>query len=145
MGHGLELAASAVQVSWAVPPLLETLVAKRPGGCWPGRKPPGHRERGEQGALGHPPLCPRRMEAMARMAAMKDRQQKDISQYNLEIRELERLYDHETKLKSFLLVKLNERVELEEQARKEEGTPWRSAPTSPVVVSPSLAQQVKAA
>ncbi|KAF5929303.1 hypothetical protein HPG69_019324 [Diceros bicornis minor] len=61
-----------------------------------------------------------RLEAMARMAAMKDRQQKDISQYNLEIRELERVYDHETKLKSFLLVKLNDRIEFEEQAKKEE-------------------------
>uniref|UniRef100_A0A8C9Q5M0 Coiled-coil domain containing 63 n=1 Tax=Spermophilus dauricus TaxID=99837 RepID=A0A8C9Q5M0_SPEDA len=39
--------------------------------------------------------------AMARMAAMKDRQQKDISEYNLEIQELERLYDHEVKLKWF--------------------------------------------
>nr|XP_048303345.1 coiled-coil domain-containing protein 63 isoform X1 [Myodes glareolus] len=61
-----------------------------------------------------------RVEAMARMAAMKDRQQKDISQYNLEIRELERLYAHETKLKSFLLVKLNDRSEFEEQAKKQE-------------------------
>uniref|UniRef100_A0A8C3WHX5 Coiled-coil domain containing 63 n=1 Tax=Catagonus wagneri TaxID=51154 RepID=A0A8C3WHX5_9CETA len=61
-----------------------------------------------------------RLEAMARMAAMKDRQQKDVSQYNLEIRELERLYAHETKLKSFLLVKLNDRLEFEEQAKKEE-------------------------
>ncbi|CAO2629514.1 Coiled-coil domain-containing protein 63, partial [Lemmus lemmus] len=61
-----------------------------------------------------------RIEAMARMAAMKDRQQKDISQYNLEIRELERLYAHETKLKSFLLVKLNDRSEFEEQAKKVE-------------------------
>nr|XP_020745654.1 coiled-coil domain-containing protein 63 isoform X3 [Odocoileus virginianus texanus] len=61
-----------------------------------------------------------RLEAMARMAAMKDRQQKDISQYSLEIRELERVYDHETKLKSFLLVKLNDRLEFEEQSKKEE-------------------------
>nr|XP_012637793.1 coiled-coil domain-containing protein 63 [Microcebus murinus]XP_012637794.1 coiled-coil domain-containing protein 63 [Microcebus murinus] len=61
-----------------------------------------------------------RLEAMARMAAMKDRQQKDISQYNLEIRELERLYAHETKLKSFLLCKLNDRTEFEEQSKKEE-------------------------
>ncbi|XP_016058515.1 PREDICTED: coiled-coil domain-containing protein 63 [Miniopterus natalensis] len=60
-----------------------------------------------------------RLEAMARMAAMKDRQQKDISQYNLEIRELERVYAHETKLKSFLLIKLNDRMEFEEQAKKE--------------------------
>ncbi|XP_051682788.1 coiled-coil domain-containing protein 63 isoform X1 [Oryctolagus cuniculus] len=61
-----------------------------------------------------------RLEAMARMAVMKDRQQKDISQYNLEIRELERLYAHETQLKSFLLIKLNDRVDFEEQAKKEE-------------------------
>uniref|UniRef100_A0A2K5DUK6 Coiled-coil domain containing 63 n=1 Tax=Aotus nancymaae TaxID=37293 RepID=A0A2K5DUK6_AOTNA len=61
-----------------------------------------------------------RVEAMARMAAMKDRQKKDISQYNLEIRELERLYAHENKLKSFLLVKLNDRNEFEEQAKREE-------------------------
>uniref|UniRef100_H0X3K1 Coiled-coil domain containing 63 n=1 Tax=Otolemur garnettii TaxID=30611 RepID=H0X3K1_OTOGA len=61
-----------------------------------------------------------RLEAMARMAAMKDRQQKDISQYNLEIRELERLYAHENKLKSFLLSKLNDRTEFEEQAKRTE-------------------------
>ncbi|XP_006865557.1 PREDICTED: coiled-coil domain-containing protein 63 [Chrysochloris asiatica] len=61
-----------------------------------------------------------RLEAMARMAALKDRQQKDISQYNLEIRELERIYAHEHKLKSFLLIKLNDRSEFEEQSKKEE-------------------------
>uniref|UniRef100_A0A3L7HRB6 Coiled-coil domain containing 63 n=2 Tax=Cricetulus griseus TaxID=10029 RepID=A0A3L7HRB6_CRIGR len=69
----------------------------------------------EQSALAYE----QRVEAMARMAAMKERQKKDISQYNLEIRELERLYAHETKLKSFLLVKLNDRTEFEEQAKKE--------------------------
>ncbi|XP_069877631.1 coiled-coil domain-containing protein 63-like isoform X3 [Dipodomys merriami] len=61
-----------------------------------------------------------RVEAMARTTAMKERQQKDISQYNLEIRELERVYDHESKLKSFLLFKLNDRSEFEEQAKQEE-------------------------
>ncbi|XP_036620184.1 coiled-coil domain-containing protein 63 [Trichosurus vulpecula] len=61
-----------------------------------------------------------RLEAMARMAAMKDRRQKDISQYQMEIRELERIHDHETKLKSFLLIKLMDRSEFEEQAKKEE-------------------------
>ncbi|KAM4827187.1 coiled-coil domain-containing protein 63 [Thomomys bottae] len=60
-----------------------------------------------------------RVEAMARMTAMKERQQKDIFQFNLEIRELERLYDHENNLKSFLLFKLNDRSEFEEQARQE--------------------------
>ena len=86
--------------------------------------------RGEEkeGASGHSdsvvPPSPR-LEAMARMAAMKDRQQKDISQYNLEIRELERLYDHETKLKSFLLTKLHDRLEFEEQSKKEEGNAFQ--------------------
>ncbi|KAM5199832.1 coiled-coil domain-containing protein 63 isoform 2-T14 [Hipposideros larvatus] len=61
-----------------------------------------------------------RLEAMARMAAMKDCQKKDTSQYNTEIRELERVYAHETKLKSFLLLKLNDRLEFEEQTKKEE-------------------------
>nr|XP_020825775.1 coiled-coil domain-containing protein 63 isoform X2 [Phascolarctos cinereus] len=60
------------------------------------------------------------LEAMARMAAMKDRRQKDISQYKMEIRELERIHDHETKLKSFLFIKLMDRSEFEEQAKKEE-------------------------
>ncbi|XP_068937564.1 coiled-coil domain-containing protein 63 [Petaurus breviceps papuanus] len=61
-----------------------------------------------------------RLEAMARMAAMRDRQRKDISQYKMEIRELERIHDHETKLKSFLFIKLMDRTEFEEQAKKEE-------------------------
>ena len=89
--------------------------------------PPGLAGRGEQkgrssGPSGSVPPPPR-LEATARMAAMKERQQKDISQYNLEIRDLERIYAHETKLKSFLLAKLNDRMEFEEQAKKEEGTP----------------------
>lgn len=84
-----------------------------------------------QGWEGRPALPLPRLEAMARIAALKDRQQKDISQYNLEIRELERLYAHETKLKSFLLVKLNDRTEFEEQAKREEGTfPRAGSPTS---------------
>ncbi|KAM7332031.1 hypothetical protein ACRRTK_008739 [Alexandromys fortis] len=67
-----------------------------------------------------------RVEAMARMAAMKDRQQKDISQYNLEIRELERLYAHETKLKSFLLVKLNDRIVKSKKRKKSKGESFES-------------------
>lgn len=81
----------------------------------------GRERGGSSGHSGSVPPSPR-LEATARMAAMKDRQQKDISQYNLEIRELERVYAHETKLKSFLLIKLNDRTEFEEQAKKEEGT-----------------------
>uniref|UniRef100_A0A8C9BKA7 ODAD1 central coiled coil region domain-containing protein n=1 Tax=Phocoena sinus TaxID=42100 RepID=A0A8C9BKA7_PHOSS len=65
-----------------------------------------------------------RLEAMARMAVMKDRQQKDISQYNLEIRELERFYDHETKLTSFLLIKLNDRAK--KHGKKNKGESFES-------------------
>ncbi|XP_074061778.1 coiled-coil domain-containing protein 63 isoform X5 [Macrotis lagotis] len=61
-----------------------------------------------------------RIEAMARITAMKDRREKDISQYKMEIRELERTHDHEAKLKSFLLVKLMDRSEFEEQSKMEE-------------------------
>lgn len=108
----------------------------------------GRREKGEGRTLQTLRPCTlTRVEAMARMAAMKDRQQKDISQYNLEIRELERLYDHETKLKSFLLVKLNDRSEFEEKAKKEEGMFSGWSPSLPLslplsffslLLSPSL-------
>ena len=71
------------------------------------------------------------------MARLKDRQQKDIAQYNLEIRDLERVYAHETKLKSFLLIKLNDRLEFEEQAKKEEGTLSRHFPSPSQLRGPS--------
>ncbi|XP_036870487.2 coiled-coil domain-containing protein 63 isoform X1 [Manis javanica] len=67
----------------------------------------------------HAQAYDQRLEAMTRMAAMKYRQQEDISQYNLKIQELERLA-HKTKLKSFLLIKMNDRMEFKEQAQKEE-------------------------
>ncbi|XP_049643725.1 coiled-coil domain-containing protein 63 [Suncus etruscus] len=59
-----------------------------------------------------------RLEALARMTAMKDRQQKEVIQHSLEIKELARIYNHEAKLKSFLFIKLNDRLEFEEQARE---------------------------
>ncbi|XP_074153528.1 coiled-coil domain-containing protein 63 [Sminthopsis crassicaudata] len=61
-----------------------------------------------------------RQEAMARIDAMKERREKDLFQYKMEFRELERIYDHEAKLKSFLFIKLMDRSEFEEKARKEE-------------------------
>ncbi|XP_038619470.1 coiled-coil domain-containing protein 63 isoform X2 [Tachyglossus aculeatus] len=60
-----------------------------------------------------------RVEAMARIAAMKDRRQKDIIQYNLEIRELQRIFDREVKLKNFMTIKLMDRFEYEEQSKRE--------------------------
>lgn len=53
---------------------------------------------------------------------MKDRQQKEVIQHSLEIKELERIYNHEAKLKSFLFIKLNDRLEFEEQTREKAGT-----------------------
>ncbi|XP_025018848.1 coiled-coil domain-containing protein 63 isoform X1 [Python bivittatus] len=61
-----------------------------------------------------------RVEALARISAMKERRFKDIAQFNIEFRELERVYDHETKLKAFMFIKLVDRSEFEEQAKKEE-------------------------
>lgn len=63
-----------------------------------------------------------RVEALARISAMKERRCKDIAQFNIEFRELERVYNHETKLKAFMFIKLVDRSEFEEQAKKEEGT-----------------------
>ncbi|XP_063171916.1 coiled-coil domain-containing protein 63 [Candoia aspera] len=61
-----------------------------------------------------------RVEALARISAMKERRFKDIAQFNIEFRELERVYNHETKLKAFMFIKLVDRSEFEEQAKKEE-------------------------
>ncbi|XP_007489899.1 coiled-coil domain-containing protein 63 isoform X2 [Monodelphis domestica] len=61
-----------------------------------------------------------RLEALARISAMKDRRKKDISQFKTEMRELERIHDHEVKLKAFFLIKLMDRSDFEEQAKKEE-------------------------
>ncbi|XP_054852847.1 coiled-coil domain-containing protein 63 [Eublepharis macularius] len=64
--------------------------------------------------------CEQRVEALARISAMKERRCKDIAQFNIEYRELERVYNHETKLKAFMFIKLVDRSEFEEQAKKEE-------------------------
>ncbi|XP_044541354.1 coiled-coil domain-containing protein 63 [Gracilinanus agilis] len=61
-----------------------------------------------------------RLEALARISAMKDRRKKDIFQFKTEMRELERIHDHEVKLKAFLLIKLMDRSDFEEMAKKEE-------------------------
>lgn len=70
-------------------------------------------------SLQFPSVC--RVEALARISAMKERRFKDIAQFNIEFRELERIYNHETKLKAFMFIKLVDRSEFEEQAKKEEG------------------------
>ncbi|NXE81240.1 CCD63 protein, partial [Cochlearius cochlearius] len=59
-----------------------------------------------------------RMEALARISAMSERHSKDTVQYNVELQERERVFDQETKLKTFMLAKFTDRSELEEQAKK---------------------------
>ncbi|NXS46974.1 CCD63 protein, partial [Balaeniceps rex] len=59
-----------------------------------------------------------RMEALARISAMKERHSKDTVQYHVELQEQERVLDQETKLKTFTLAKFTDRSELEEQAKK---------------------------
>ncbi|XP_060640758.2 coiled-coil domain-containing protein 63-like [Anolis sagrei] len=61
-----------------------------------------------------------RMEALASISATREQCCKDIAQFNTEFRELQRIYNHEMKLKSFISMKLMDRSEFEEQARKEE-------------------------
>uniref|UniRef100_A0A7M4F439 Coiled-coil domain containing 63 n=1 Tax=Crocodylus porosus TaxID=8502 RepID=A0A7M4F439_CROPO len=61
-----------------------------------------------------------RVEALARISAMKDKHYKDTVQFNIEFRELERIFDHETKLKSFMVVKLVDRSDFEDQVKREE-------------------------
>uniref|UniRef100_W5MKN4 Coiled-coil domain containing 63 n=1 Tax=Lepisosteus oculatus TaxID=7918 RepID=W5MKN4_LEPOC len=50
-----------------------------------------------------------RSEALARMQAVKDRSQKDLVLYNTELKEMMRVIDHEDKLRSFMMLKSQER------------------------------------
>ncbi|NWX00865.1 CCD63 protein, partial [Caloenas nicobarica] len=59
-----------------------------------------------------------RMEALARISAMDERNNKETVQYNVEMQERERVLSRETKLKSFMLTKCVDRSELEEEAKK---------------------------
>ncbi|XP_031560443.1 coiled-coil domain-containing protein 63-like [Actinia tenebrosa] len=55
-----------------------------------------------------------RDEAQAKMLALKEKNDKDIAQYKTEFMELERIIDHERRLKEFMRVKGEERAELME-------------------------------
>ncbi|NXO56458.1 CCD63 protein, partial [Aramus guarauna] len=59
-----------------------------------------------------------RTETLARISAMEERHCKDTVQYNVELQEQERVRDQENKLKTFMLTKLTDRSDLEEQAKK---------------------------
>ena len=60
-----------------------------------------------------------RDEAEQKMSALKDRNQKDLAQYNMEYKELMRQLDHDETLKKFLLDKAQERWELAEAVSSE--------------------------
>ncbi len=65
-----------------------------------------------------------RDEAQAKMSALRERSEKDQTQYNLELKELKRIIDHEQKLKAFMSTKAQERTEvkaLEAAKRKKRG------------------------
>ncbi|NXT31850.1 CCD63 protein, partial [Pelecanoides urinatrix] len=59
-----------------------------------------------------------RMEALARISAMKERHSNDTAQYYVELQEQERVLDQENKLKAFTLAKFTDRSEWEEEAKK---------------------------
>ena len=63
------------------------------------------------------------------MSALRERSEKDQTQYNLELKELKRIIDHEQKLKAFMSTKAQERAEvkaLEAAKRKKRGRLVRS-------------------
>ncbi|XP_076821624.1 coiled-coil domain-containing protein 63-like [Clavelina lepadiformis] len=56
-----------------------------------------------------------RDDAQTKMMALKERNEKDLAQYNMEYKELMRIIDHDAKLKAFMNMKSQERSELEEE------------------------------
>ena len=56
-----------------------------------------------------------RDDAQTKMMALKERNEKDLIQYNMEYKELMRIIDHDAKLKAFMSVKAQERSEYEEE------------------------------
>lgn len=53
-----------------------------------------------------------RDEAQSKMIALKEKADKDLVQYNMELKELIRIIDHDRKLKEFMRIKGEERAEL---------------------------------
>ncbi|XP_071944329.1 coiled-coil domain-containing protein 63-like [Antedon mediterranea] len=53
-----------------------------------------------------------RDEAQTKMMALRDRSDKEQAQYNLELKELHRIIDHDRKLKEFMAIKAQERMEI---------------------------------
>lgn len=54
-----------------------------------------------------------RDEAQGKMMALKEKADKDLAQYNTELKELMRIIEHDRKLKDFMRIKSEERAEIE--------------------------------
>ncbi|XP_077429630.1 coiled-coil domain-containing protein 114 isoform X2 [Vanacampus margaritifer] len=65
-----------------------------------------------------------RVEAQSKLAMMREKGEKDLAQYNTEMRELERVISHECDLKDFITIKYNEKMGQDgtEPGLKEQGT-----------------------
>ena len=60
-----------------------------------------------------------RDEAQAKMLALKEKSDKEMIQYNVELKEIRRILEHDRKLKEFMTVKAQEReMDEESLARK---------------------------
>ena len=71
-----------------------------------------------------------RDEAQNKMLALKERSDKDMAQQEIEMKELQRIIQHDNKLKEFMGIKIHDRADLkeEEQAKKLKGKgKWASA------------------
>nr|ACJ15285.1 axonemal protein 66.0 [Haliotis asinina] len=56
-----------------------------------------------------------RDEAYNKMLALKERSEKDTAQHEMEMRELQRIIEHDNKLKEFMMIKSNDRGEYKEE------------------------------
>lgn len=69
-----------------------------------------------------------RDEAQSKMLALKEKADKELTQYNTELKELIRVIDHDRKLKEFMRRKDHERTEAHEEmemTRRKRGGYWK--------------------
>lgn len=62
-----------------------------------------------------PILCCHRDDAQNKMLALKEKAEKELIQFNVELKELIRVIDHDRKLREFMSCKDKERTEAHEQ------------------------------
>lgn len=55
-------------------------------------------------------FCAFRVEAQSKLAMMREKADKELAQYNTEMRELERVISHESGLRDFITTKYNEKM-----------------------------------